>query len=87
MMQAMVGQGGMMGPHTRDVLRQLAPQPFRLIADDDIVVALTDVAVAGETGQSADVFTLRDGKTVHVLRHNDTSLLERVYGKKSSPPG
>ena len=59
----------------------------RLIADGDTVVALTEVAVAGETGNSADVYTLRDGKTVHAQIHGDTSLMERVYGKKELAAG
>jgi uncharacterized protein len=59
----------------------------RLIADGDTVVALTEVTAGGETGQDADVFTLRDGKTVHVQTHGDTSLLARVYGKKQLATG
>jgi ketosteroid isomerase-like protein len=59
----------------------------RLIADGDTVVALTDVTAGGETSKDADVFTLRDGKTVHVQVHGDTSLLERVYGKKQLAAG
>jgi uncharacterized protein len=54
----------------------------RLIADGDTVVALTAVTAGGETGEDADVFTLRDGKTVHVQVHSDTAMMERVYGKK-----
>jgi uncharacterized protein len=59
----------------------------RLIADGDTVVALTEIAVAGETGNSADVYTLRDGKTVHAQIHGDTSLMERIYGKKELAAG
>src|SRR5262245_55664808 len=59
----------------------------RLIADGDTVVALTEVSAGGETGQDADVFVLRDGKTVRVEIHNDTSMLERVYGKKELAAG
>src|SRR6202000_705127 len=44
----------------------------RLIADGATVVALTEVAVGDETGQDADVFTLRGGKTVRVQVHTDT---------------
>ncbi len=54
----------------------------RLLADGDMVVALTEVAVGDEKGQDADVFTLRDGKTVRVQVHTDTAVMERVYGKK-----
>jgi uncharacterized protein len=59
----------------------------RLIADGDTVVALTDVTVGDESGQDADVFTVRDGKTVRVEMHGDTALLERVYGKKELAAG
>lgn len=59
----------------------------RLIAEGDTVVALTEVTAGGETGHDADVFTLRDGKTARVQVHGDTSLLERVYGKKQLASG
>ncbi|WP_304113210.1 nuclear transport factor 2 family protein [Mycolicibacterium bacteremicum] len=54
----------------------------RLVADGDTVVALTHIAAAGETGNDADVFTIRDGKTVRVQIHGDTALMERIYGTK-----
>jgi ketosteroid isomerase-like protein len=59
----------------------------RLIAEGDTVVAITEVTAGGETGQDADVFTVRDGKTVSVEVHGDTSLMERVYGKKQLAAG
>ena len=59
----------------------------RLIAEGDTVVALTEVTAGGETGRDADVFTLRDGKTVYVETHGDTALMERVYGKKQLAAG
>jgi len=59
----------------------------RLIAEGDIVVAITDVTVDGETGEDADVFTVRDGKAVRMEVHGDTALLERVYGKKELAAG
>jgi len=59
----------------------------RLIADGDTVVALTEVAVGSERGQDADVFTLRDGKTVRVQVHTDTAIMERVYGRKKVAAG
>jgi|SRR6202022_2131732 len=61
--------------------------PRRFLADGDMVVALTDVAVGDERGQDADVYTLRDGKTVRVQVHTDTALMERVYGKKQVAAG
>ena len=59
----------------------------RLIAEDDTVIAITEVTVEGETGEDADVFTVRDGKAVRMEVHGDTSLLERVYGKKELAAG
>lgn len=59
----------------------------RLIAEGDTVVAITDVTVDGETGEDADVLTIRDGKTVRMEVHADTGLLERVYGKKALTAG
>ena len=59
----------------------------RLIAEGDTVVAITEVTAGGETGEDADVFTIRDGKTVRVLTHGDTAMLDRVYGKKQVATG
>ena len=53
-----------------------------LVAEGDTVVALTEVSVGGETGQDADVFTVRDGKTVRARVHGDTAMLERVFGTR-----
>ena len=59
----------------------------RLLADGDTVVALTEVTVGDERGQDADVFTLRDAKTVRVQVHTDTAIMERVYGRKQVTAG
>ena len=59
----------------------------RLIAEGDTVVAITDVTAGGETGEDADVFTIRNGKTVRMEVHGDTALIERVYGKKQLAAG
>jgi uncharacterized protein len=59
----------------------------RLVAEGDTVVAITEVTAGGETGEDADVFTIRDGKTVAVRVHGDTALVERVYGKKQLAAG
>ena len=59
----------------------------RLIAEGDTVVAITEVTAGGETGEDADVFILRDGKTVRVETHGDTALMERIYGKKQLATG
>jgi uncharacterized protein len=54
----------------------------RLLGDGDIVVGLTDVTVGGETGQDADVFSVRDGKIVRAQVYSDTAMMERVFGRK-----
>jgi len=59
----------------------------RLLADGDTVVALTEVTVGNERGEDADVFTLRDVKTVRVQVHTDTAIMERVYGRKKVAAG
>ncbi|MCW2563337.1 MAG: uncharacterized protein QOD59_5774 [Mycobacterium sp.] len=59
----------------------------QLIAEGDTVVAITEVTAGGETGEDADVFTVRDGRTVSVRVHGDTALMERVYGKKQLATG
>jgi ketosteroid isomerase-like protein len=70
-------------------LAKMAEKPmevrvYRLIADGDTVVALTDVTIDGHQSRDADVFTLRDGKPVRVELFGDTALMERVYGKKQA---
>lgn len=67
--------------------RSLSVNLKRLIAEGDTVVAITDVTVDGQTGEDADVFTIRDGKTVRAEMHGDTALMERVYGKKTLTAG
>ena len=32
--------------------------------------------------QDAEVFILRNGRTVRAVVHTDTALMERIYGKK-----
>jgi len=59
----------------------------QLIAEGDTVVAITEVSAGGETGEDADVFTMRNGKTVSARIHGDTALTERVYGKKQHATG
>jgi uncharacterized protein len=59
----------------------------RLVAEGDTVVAITEVSAGGETGEDADVFTIRNGKIVRAEIHGDTALLERVYGKKQLASG
>ena len=60
---------------------------IRLVAEGDTVAAVTEVSAGGETGEDADVFTIRNGKTVRGEMHGDTALLERVFGKKQLATG
>jgi len=59
----------------------------KLIAEGDTVVAVTQVTAGGESSEDADVFTIRDGKTVRVQAHGDTALQARIYGKKQLAAG
>ena len=56
--------------------------PSRFLADDDVVVVLTQVTAGGESAPQADVVTFRDGKIVKEQNLGDTAMLERVYGTK-----
>ncbi|MDT5047334.1 MAG: uncharacterized protein QOG75_3208 [Mycobacterium sp.] len=67
--------------------KSLAVKLIQLVAEGDTVVAITEVTAGGETGEDADVFTVRNGKTVRAQMHGDTALLERVYGKKQLAAG
>jgi uncharacterized protein len=67
--------------------KELSVKVKRLIAEGDTVVAITEVSAGGETGENADVFTIRNGKTVRAEIHGDTALTERVYGKKQLASG
>ena len=81
------GKAELMDQFGRLAEKGLTVKLNNLIAEGDTVVAITEVTAGGETGEDADVFTLRDGKTVHVQAHGDTALLERVYGKKQLAAG
>ena len=67
--------------------KSLTVKLSQLVAEGDTVIAITEVTAGGETGEDADVFTVRNGKTVRAQMHGDTSLLERVYGKKQLAAG
>ena len=81
------GRTELMEHMVRMAEKSLTVKLNRLIAEGDTVVALTEVSAGGETGNDADVFTVRDGKVMHVDTHGDTALMERVYGKKQLATG
>jgi uncharacterized protein len=56
--------------------------PQYWFADGDRVVALCQVTIAGETYDSADVLTYRDGKLVKFQSASDTAAMERVFGSR-----
>jgi ketosteroid isomerase-like protein len=56
--------------------------PQYWFSDAERVVVLTQVTLGGETYDSADVLTFRDGKLVKFQATSDTALVERVYGSK-----
>jgi ketosteroid isomerase-like protein len=56
--------------------------PSRFLADDDVVVILTQVTAGGESAPQADVATFRDGKVVKAQNFGDTAMFERVFGTK-----
>jgi ketosteroid isomerase-like protein len=70
-----------------DLLSRLAEKsptikPRRFLADGDMVVVLSNTTVGDEAAQDAEVYILRDGKTVRAELYGDTAMMERVYGKK-----
>ena len=60
----------------------LSTTPQYWFADGDRVVALCQVTVGGETYDSADVLTYRDGKLIKFQTAGDTAALERVFGSR-----
>jgi uncharacterized protein len=56
--------------------------PQRFLADDDIVVVLSNINVQGESAEQVDVLTYRDGKVVQFRSMSDSAMQERVYGHK-----
>jgi uncharacterized protein len=57
---------------------QTTPQYW--FSDDERVVVLCHITLAGEEADTADVLTFRDGKVIKFQTAGDTALLERVYG-------
>jgi uncharacterized protein len=67
---------------TRFAEKSTAVKPRRFLADGDTVVVLSDVNAGNEKGQDAEVYTIRDGKTVQAQVYTDTAMMERVFGRK-----
>jgi ketosteroid isomerase-like protein len=65
--------------------RSFTISPQRFLADDDVVVVLSNISVKGEQAEhaeQADVLTYRDGKVVQFRSLSDTAMQVRVYGHK-----
>jgi len=59
---------------------QTTPQYW--FSDEERVVVLCQVTVAGEQADTCDVLTFRDGTLVKFQTAGDTALSERVFGSK-----
>jgi uncharacterized protein len=75
--------------HFISLLAEKSPTitPRRFLADGDMVVVLSETTAGEESAHDAEVYTLRDGKTVRAEVYGDTAMLERVYGKKQVSAG
>ncbi|HYO00634.1 MAG TPA: nuclear transport factor 2 family protein [Mycobacterium sp.] len=56
----------------------LAVHPLEFFAEEDRVVAIVDVELAGERANEVDRFVIRDGLIVAVEHIGDTEMLSRV---------
>jgi len=56
--------------------------PDAFFGDEERVVVLTHVTAAGESSDSADILTFRDGKVVHFKDIGDTAMQERIWGSQ-----
>lgn len=62
--------------------QSMTTKPSRFVADEEVVVVLTQTTVGGETAPQADTYTFRDGKIVQAQSYGDTALQERIFGTK-----
>ena len=76
------GKAEVMGLLAKVAEKSFTTAPSRFLADDDVLVVLTQVTSGGESAPQADVWTFRDGKIVKGLTLGDTAMQERVWGTK-----
>jgi uncharacterized protein len=76
------GKAGVAELFAKVAEKSFAIVPSRFLADDDVVVVLSQVTAGGESAPEADVFTFRDGKIVKAQNLGDTAMFERVFGTK-----
>jgi uncharacterized protein len=62
--------------------KSFTTSPEHFLADDERVVVLTSTSADGESADSVDVLTFRDGKVVKFQIAGDTALQERIWGSK-----
>ncbi len=62
--------------------KAVAVRALSFMAEGDTVVAFTELTAGDETGENADVYTLRDGEIVRAQIYTDTAMMERVFGRK-----
>jgi uncharacterized protein len=62
--------------------KSFSSTPQYFLADDERVVVLTNVSADGQSSDSVDVLTFRDGKVVKFQIAGDTALQERIWGTK-----
>ena len=55
-------------------------QPQYWFSDNERVVVLTHVRMAGEEADGVDVLTYREGKVVKFQNAGDTAMTERIFG-------
>ncbi len=52
------------------------------LGDEEWVMVLSRITVAGESSDQVDILTYRDGKTVKIQSVCDTLLAQRIFGTK-----
>lgn len=62
--------------------KSFSTSPEYWFSDEERVVVLTHITLAGEDADAADVLTFRDGQVVKFQTAGDTALLERAFGPK-----
>ena len=76
------GKAEVTGLFAKAAEKSFTTTPSRFLADDDVVVVLTQVTAGGESAPQVDVITYRDGKVVKYQGFGDTAMAERVWGTK-----
>jgi uncharacterized protein len=57
-------------------------KPEHFLADDERVVVLTNTTADGQSSDSVDVLTFRDGKLAKFQTSSDTALQEKIWGTR-----